>query len=1350
MRAPTASNHLQRPSRRLQLVVWAVLAVLVAVGFALTETSGSGYAEPLAESPAQTVAAPASIVAASGVRDPNGVLDDYYGATGTKDTIELLPAWRWQGGTGMYDALNTVDVGNFVSAIAGIFYSFASFLWMILLGILKFSAGLDLVHTAARVIDAAFASVTNNIWNSGVLMILIAVALFIGLKMVIKGQTTKALGLILSMLMPVAFMQAMATQVDPVVAGDTKNTDYSSPAGAPSWMAAQGVELIDYTAEGLGTGFGASAGVAGLGSVAAAQEGGPSCYAYNQVLYNQYKAFTDPGQGPTKDQVNKLVAGGDAANQTRQELANQVRQESYNQRLGGNVPVVSYLWERAFLRYWSGGQLGDSAVGERVACHLLEHNSDISPREQAAVAVLADGYPMVTKDGGKVGEGKPAHHGMFMYPDRQGPEFESRIAAWAACSYVDGAWKETNKAWGPVGGEVTSDICTDRWKDETGDVDGVLEYGTQEDYEEAFDPSKAVDDTTVASQLEDNRNFFDALRGDNAATRFLNGLMAFVTALFYMYALGAVAVGTIIAQLGVVLLLILLPATLTLLALPTQGKGRHPSGKKLLRLTGAFLAAKLVLTVVMTLLINTIAIFESLLGAMGNAMNGLIHAVIPLVALFLIRFLMKQAGLGNLTSLSGAVGMASAGALGASGDSNGRGLFSGKSAALAAAKADTLGNRLGVNRADAFAKKQAKRAGLAAPKAAGFGAKAAAGALGLDSMKALATGRKNELGERTQLGMAQRLGARAAALGYGMAGKALGVDENGNPVGRRGLPGSRLAAGHVRRLQGRQITRGQMAKMQMDEQKAHLAATFGKSAEGRRIAAANRFADIEAAQAARTKMRNLGMSEKEIEATEIRSQGPGKGVIFTDNKGFGHIIKPGPIAPDQVRADFLNYADSRALNEAQAVANQLGLGATYVPVPRGNSATAQLVRAKTEEGTIELAKDGMQYVPDDVKARKAGWSDDQYSTYLHGVSRMIGAYDPVTDTRVDFAKEHGIDLTTEAGKLELRKAMNGEPSAFDSLQGTIEPDPAQLAALVARVSKMGRGADESYEKQLKAAGGGVRAVANQVQVQITEKGRDSAKEATNNVQAHKAALTMNVDQIKQIEDQVAERHAQVQKVEVDLTDLKAQLANMAADAPDRSKKEAEVQRFEVNLEKARTAAAEAEAKAALRQETMKNEMQEAITKMMEESMEAIGRAAQVHADSMELTLNHEMFLAGKKGKDLSPIMEKAEDFEKQFPGLKAGMENQLFAAQTALMNAYNEGNHKAIRAAAEDLDRQVRRTVAQADQLASKAMGEHMKLQAEQVQEFERELVNNLRYGQGTEKKIRASELMGSGAPLPR
>jgi hypothetical protein len=328
--------------------------------------------------------------------------------------------------------------------------------------------------------------------------------------------------------------------------------------------------------------------------------------------------------------------------------------------------------------------------------------------------------------------------------------------------------------------EAVAAAASEAAKDEENPRDPVLAYGT------AKDAGK-----TVLS-----------LKGHNGPQRLTLAILALVTSILYAYAIGFLALGTFFAKIGLVIMIMMLPGTLLLLAVPSARAagdgGAQKMGQKMLRMTAGFVLSHGMLSFVLGLLLSVMLVLESFVGGTGQGVGGgFVHGLIPITALFVVRAVLKAAGLGDIASAQGALGMPLSAALRAGGKDM---------QALGMRKFSSAADKAGLNKFDAAAKKIGKRAALAVPKAAGRTAKSwgrkAGDMMGLPEAKSYLLGKRDPVtGKLTRAGLRHRFTTFTGLVG--LANGARRIDQSalgrlaaktapGRALGRFG---SRVGAG---------------------------------------------------------------------------------------------------------------------------------------------------------------------------------------------------------------------------------------------------------------------------------------------------------------------------------------------------------------------------------------------------------------------------------------------------------------------------------------------------------------------------------------------------------------------------
>lgn len=129
--------------------------------------------------------------------------------------------------------------------------------------------------------------------------------------------------------------------------------------------------------------------------------------------------------------------------------------------------------------------------------------------------------------------------------------------------------------------------------------------------------------------------------------------VALITALVLMVAIGSIAIGAVIANIGFAVLLALLPVTLILLVI--GGRQENNPGRQLLRMTAAFAGTAIAMNLGLAFILFTSHIVNSfaLSLAPGPIANVLVM-ISPLAAVFILKRIFERLGFGDVTSMRGA------------------------------------------------------------------------------------------------------------------------------------------------------------------------------------------------------------------------------------------------------------------------------------------------------------------------------------------------------------------------------------------------------------------------------------------------------------------------------------------------------------------------------------------------------------------------------------------------------------------------------------------------------------------------------------------------------------------------
>lgn len=633
--------------------------------------------------------------------------------------LQLLPAYRWANPPSLSNTYGSGDhlAGrSVISNIAEIFFAIAGWIWWLLLSIVAVGMRMDpLFSNSIGVrVNTLFYGLSQGI-SAGFVWFACVGGVLVALMSPLRGRGAPSIiSLVIGVAVPLGFLWTMTTAADPA-----KN---AVTVGSPVWLGRQGVNLLDQT-----TGFAASQMNNALEGVLIddplagnSTQLTPNCSAYTSALHQAFNRSWSTDLALSKKNADNAARDLGTVN------GKPVQSATYEfTNVGGNggagtLSSLSNLWESSFLPQWIAAEFDGKRPAYRIYCHYMERGAGKPGPEQATIGVIA-GYPAVTartmdaplknsfspyvapiSNRVRPASGAPSspattpaassaatatpYNSAFSGDPALGPYFGSdrtkntdleksgiaKLLMWAACSTDANGNFQPGPAWADEGG-VTPAICQTWWA--TGDNSGWLEWN-EESATEMKNQTVCQPPTNGAAGadcVEELGAIIMATHGKNASTRFFAGVLSAVSAVFYFWVLGMVSLGLIIAKIGFILMLMLLPVTLFLLAIPKwrvdpKRAQRNATGLKLMKRTIGFAAASSVFQMLVILIILTIALVRSVLIVLP-AGNGIVDVATPLISLFLVKKLMQQSGLGDLTSPSGALGLGAAAAAGIAGGS---------------------------------------------------------------------------------------------------------------------------------------------------------------------------------------------------------------------------------------------------------------------------------------------------------------------------------------------------------------------------------------------------------------------------------------------------------------------------------------------------------------------------------------------------------------------------------------------------------------------------------------------------------------------------------------------------------
>lgn len=885
----------------------------------------------------------------------------------------FLPAWRWRQHTDLLSAPGFFDgaINGPINALAGLLFIIAGWIWGALLFILREATSLDVLAENASMINRGFAQMADALITSGAWAVVMLFALFVASRLILKGRVTQVFSMALGVILPIALLFAMTS------ASLNAPRDRSGlPVGSPAWVGVTGVKMVDQV------GNAAAGGLLRVNSLGASSQvrGGTVCDAYRYHLGELEK--------------QRIAASG-------------LEPMDANSML-----LVSRMWETSFLNSWKAAQYGSVEAGSLMYCFDLEARLAVPPFEQARILNEATQGRLNFSEN------------VFQDTYADDTDSRARIYMFAACRPDPAAGTVASQpGWAALGGP-NQQACED-WV-RSGKATG-LNWSTTRVLNGARSSSLNNADVTFAY------NTVRATWGHNGGQRITEGIMSVLAAAVYLYALGGVAVGAILAQYGLFIMLILLPVTLTLVALPSSSGGRNPTGVRMLKMTGGFFFAKMALTLVLSLLVVTSTLLGSLLpshagGQLGvGSMITLAHAFVPLASLFMVRKLLTTLGLGDITKLSGAVGLSAATSAAATGDSRLRSSMQrgmeGSRASKMLSRADARFKKAVSDRTTAKAAAAAQRK-VAAGKAAGKEAWRKSGTRGkLDPL----LGRRDEDGNVVAesafaRGKASVRAARAAALA-GSLGWATGAGKGEESRGsiQKALSRSKVARQAYENSLSRSLSAKeshglmrQRAQSLKEENKAVWRLT-----DSERPAALSALVDQRIERAAQANLSSMGIKAKESGLYNAEDR-----QAMVDSVMNTHGIRN----REAVAAHIMTSEEGTV---------PLFLSGQGRRGPNGSviGRFEGMKMSPSELYSVLSTNPEMMFDPQ-IQQRRPGESESQHHARLLALSIAAG-YRDADGTPTNFLEMNG--MTREQAERELAKSLQGQESKLDFMSARIDP-----------------------------------------------------------------------------------------------------------------------------------------------------------------------------------------------------------------------------------------------------------------------------------------------------------------------
>lgn len=633
------ARYLSAPGRTLQISIWVMLAAVLALIVPMSATATPTTSTVAVAQVQNAQAADDQVLAYANVPPVDSSALTYDNPTA------LLPAYRWSSALALPSDLGVAELGpgGFLTQIASMLFTIAGLVWWLLLMLMKLSLSMDLVTTFAGSINTVFASMYDGMFSSGLVWI-IAVAAFLAAAMAAaRGKLNEGIKTVVSCLLVLGLLQSLgsAAAADTTsAAGDNASTTYTAAKGTPAWLALQGNMYANDISSQLYTVFGATASItngATSGSAGLSDEGsgGATCAYYMQRLYATYN-----------DQASSSQAAP-------------------------ALTMVSFLWQRSVYDNYTQAAFAVNPDGARIACHQLENSAGVTPSQQRAIA----GSDVAGSPYSGMGEGPFLQVGSTK-------EKQAATLAWAVCESDGKARSGWNELVHFSSTAQADEACTQWWSDADGrglgDVAGSDTLG--------WKSLAAVDRDTVGEngdaddpRMHEIQDVMYAYYGHNGPQRLISGVMALTTSGLYAWAFGGPAVGVMLSQFLLIFMMLILPWTLLMLAIPGKNGARGAVGKKMLKMTAMSFGGKMLFLVIMGVTLTMMSTLFNLLmsstqsssaadtqvlaaGLSGwaSGWSSVWGLIIPVVSIVAMKYLLKGMGMGNLMGLSGTLGFATA------------------------------------------------------------------------------------------------------------------------------------------------------------------------------------------------------------------------------------------------------------------------------------------------------------------------------------------------------------------------------------------------------------------------------------------------------------------------------------------------------------------------------------------------------------------------------------------------------------------------------------------------------------------------------------------------------------------
>jgi hypothetical protein len=540
---------------------------------------------------------------------------------------DFLPAWRWQNiELDQDDGGLLAAVKSMPNSFAMILFALANFLWLILLNISKLGLSADFITPAAPSINAGVSQLGQLVFFLG--GVLLAVVFWKAAREVLKGGGVKPfvrvfvcivwlIGILGIQRVSDEAAEAFDPQADRRISAEAQ----ASYPGTLPWMLRTVTQSVDRTAAGVVNSFSlrdrVSQAAGGVNETANPADK-LTCANYIRAIHDQYGKYRS---ADGKSTGNASLAG------------------------------LSSLWESTLYRSWITAQFSTSTgtdLGARVMCHQAEAINDISPTEQAAIAALAYQGPF---SGGNVYK--------VFGPYNKSEDRRRAVAAWANCQLINGSLSATPELRYSFDGNAGNH---DRDCASSSAAFSTNKDGLDGQYLDVFGNSdEAFEVANRESDLSTARKWENAWFGGNSAERILNAFLALLVALGMLWSLGFIAIGLVLVQFTMVILLLFVPVMLALVAADV----RTDKVVGLFKLLGTSTFTKAFFGLIIAIVIEIASVGQAIVNfipAGGGLFGQILKGLMPLAALMIVRRLLSSFGMGDILRPMGAVQFATASA----------------------------------------------------------------------------------------------------------------------------------------------------------------------------------------------------------------------------------------------------------------------------------------------------------------------------------------------------------------------------------------------------------------------------------------------------------------------------------------------------------------------------------------------------------------------------------------------------------------------------------------------------------------------------------------------------------------